>query len=529
MQLVTDKFWIRFYFFFVLLVCSYNHLGQSLSFSYIEGYFGVSSQDAYLLLRGFHAGTIITSIAGLVFIKWLGNRWLFIGAAVLFFIATIISFNAKDFTTLLNSRIIAGVANGFMIAVATQLYLATYPGKEKLVGALFTVAANVAGLTVSLIGNSAFTEDIGWQFNYYLSLPALLLVIASAFFFVPVSEKNEEIEEDWISLIPFSILIISIVFLFLYREQYGINHPKILTSLILIVISGAVLLIRGALHKKPLFDTRLLQYPAFVIAIIVSFLVGGVFVFTLKMVATMLGGILQMPFKDVYHFINFLALIITVSVVVSFILVVKKISAYWIMIVGLGCIAFASYSLSQLNTEFDFHSIVIPSLLAMAGSGMLAISVIIIAINSVPPNQIGKVANFRSVAFLMGIAIAATNLSHRLDWRRVKNFNSMLRYADPSDEQFMERFNGLKSFYMSKGYDADSAYQAAVNGMSGMIKLQAFFKGISQLFQIAIIVSIVLIIIVFMLWVFKNYRMLIDFFTFKTKTNENAEAVSRKT
>ena len=529
MQLVTDKFWIRFYFFFVLIVCSYNHLGQSLSFSYIEGYFGVSSQDAYLLLRGFHAGTIITSIAGLVFIKWLGNRWLFIGAAVIFFIATIISFNATVFTTLLNARIIAGVANGFMIAVATQLYLATYAGKEKLVGSLFAVVANVVGLSLSMIGNGAFTEDVGWQFNYFLSLPALLLVIASAFFFVPVTEKNEEIEEDWISLVPFSIMIISILFLFLYREQYGINHPKILLSLIIIVISGAVLLIRGALHKKPLFDTRLLQYPAFLLAIIVSFLVGGVFVFTLKMVATMLGGILQMPFKDVYHFVNFLALIIIISAVISFILVVKKISAYWIMIVGLACIGFSAYSLSQLNTEFDFNSIVSPSLLAMAGSGMLAISVIIIAINSVPPNQIGKVANFRSVAFLMGIAIAATNLSHRLDWRRVKNFNSMLRYADPSDEQFMERFNGLKSFYMSKGYDADSAYQAAVNGMTGMIKLQAFFKGISQLFQIAIIFSIALIVIVFMLWVFKNHRMLIDFFTFKNKTNENAEAVSPKT
>lgn len=105
----------------------------------------------------------------------------------------------------------------------------------------------------------------------------------------------------------------------------------------------------------------------------------------------------------------------------------------------------------------------------------------------------------------------------------------MLRYADPSDEQFMERFNGLKSFYMSKGYDADSAYQAAVNGMTGMIKLQAFFKGISDLFQVAIIFSIVLIVIVFMLWVFKNHRMLIDFFTFKNKANENAETVSPKT
>jgi hypothetical protein len=72
-----------------------------------------------------------------------------------------------------------------MIAVSTQLFLATYPGKERLIGAMFTVAANIAGLSVGLLANGAFTEDFGWQFNYYLSLPVLLFVIIAAFFFVP--------------------------------------------------------------------------------------------------------------------------------------------------------------------------------------------------------------------------------------------------------------------------------------------------------------------------------------------------------
>ena len=530
MPLVTDKFWIRVYFFFVLLMCSFNYFGQSLSFAYVQGYFGVSSQDANWLLRGFHAGTIITGIAGLVFIKWLGNRWLFIGAALFFLLATIISFKANDFTTLLTSRIAAGIANGFMIAVATQLYLATYAGKEKTIGALFTVAANIAGLSISLIANAVFTEDFGWQFTYYLSLPVLLLVIIVAFFFVPVTEKNEEIEDDWISLIPFSILIMAILFAFMYRQQYqGISHPKILVSLIVIVISGAALLIRGATHKKPLFDTRLLQYPTFSVAFIISFLTGVLFVFTLTMLAKLLGGILQMPMKDIFHFVNFLALVIFISVIVSFIMIIKKVSAYWIMITGLGCVAFAAYSFSLLNTEFSFNNIVTPSLIGMMGAGMLALSVIIIAIKSVPPQQIGKVANFRSVAFLMGIAITAVDSGRLVDWGRVENFNSMLRYADPSNPFFQERFNMLQSFYSSKGYDADAAYQAAVNGMTGMIKLQAFFKSMSQLYHTAVIVCLVLIVVIFILWVLQNYRMLIDFFTFKTKSNENAEAVSPKT
>ena len=511
-------------------MCSFNYLGQSVSFAYVQGYFGVSFQDANWLLRGFHAGTIITGIAGLVFIKWLGNKWLFLGSALAFLIATIISFKAVDFTTLLTARIAAGIANGFMIAVATQLFLATYAGKEKMIGALFTVAANVGGLIIGMIANSAFTEDFGWQFNYYLSLPVLLFVIIAAFFFVPVSEKHEEIEEDWISLVPFSVLIIAILFVFMYRQQYqGISHPKILVSLIVVIVSAAILLIRGAIHKKPLFDTRLLQYPAFSVALIISFLTGALFVFTLTMLAKLLGGIMQMPMTDIFQFINFLALIIFISLVVSFILIVKKFSAYWIMITGLFCVAFASYTLSNLNTEFSLNNIVTPSIVGMMGAGMLALSVVIIAIKAVPPNQIGKVANFRSVAFLMGIAITAVDIGRILDFGRVRNFNSMMRYADLSNPQFQERLNGLQSFYMGQGYDSDAAYQAAVNGVTGMIKLQAFFNSMTQVFQKAVIVSLALAIVIFILWVFQNYRMLIDFFTFKNKTNEIAKTESPKT
>lgn len=199
------------------------------------------------------------------------------------------------------------------------------------------------------------------------------------------------------------------------------------------------------------------------------------------------------------------------------------------MITGLFCIAFTAYEFSKLNTEFSFNNIVSPSLVGMMGAGMVALSVIVIAIKAVPPNQMGKVANFRSVAFLMGIAITSVDLGRILDWGRVRNFNSMLRYADPSNAPFLERFNMLQSFYASKGYDPDAAYQAAVNGMTGMIKLQAFFKSISQVFQFAVVVCFALIAVIFVLWVLQNYRMLIDFLTFKNKKNENAEAVSPKT
>src|SRR5436190_6101478 len=106
-----------------------------------------------------------------------------------------------------------------------------------------------------------------------------------------------------------------------------------------------------------------------------------------------------MPLKDVFHFINLLFLVVFFVLIISLILIAKKVSPYWLMIAGLLAVAYTAFTLSRLNTQFSFDSIVTPSIIGMAGAGIIATTVIMIAVKSVPQSQVGKVANFRSVAF----------------------------------------------------------------------------------------------------------------------------------
>jgi DHA2 family multidrug resistance protein len=232
---------------------------------------------------------------------------------------------------------------------------------------------------------------------------------------------------------------------------------------------------------------------------------------------------LQMPMKDILHFFNFLALVIFISLVITLILLARKFSPYWLMIFGLLAVAYTAFTLSRLNPEFDFDNIITPSLIGMAGAGMIAMSIIVVAVKSVPPNQVSKVASFRSVAFTMGIALTATDLGRLLDLERVRNFNLMIRYTDPGNPMFQERLNGLKAFYQSNGLDANQAYDAAVNGVTGMVKLQSFFLGVSELLFVGCIISIVLAGAVFLIWTSRNYRMLFNFITFKNHGDEKLE------
>jgi len=184
-------------------------------------------------------------------------------------------------------------------------------------------------------------------------------------------------------------------------------------------------------------------------------------------------------------------------------------------------IAYTAFSLSKLNPEFSMDSIINPSLIGIAGAGMVATSIVIIAVKSVPPQQVGKVANFRSVAFTLGIALTATDLGRLLNFESVRNFNLMIGYTDPGSPLFQERLNMLQSFYKSSGLDADQSYQAAVNGLTGMVTLQSFFLSMSEILRIGCMLSIALALMLFILWITRNYQRLFILFNSKKQANEN--------
>jgi len=62
-----------------------------------------------------------------------------------------------------------------------------------------------------------------------------------------------------------------------------------------------------------------------------------------------------------------------------------------------------------------------------------------------------------------------------------------------------------------------------------MVKLQSFFLGLSEILLVGCMVAIALILVVFALWVVRNYQMLFIFFTFKNRADEKLQAEPGKT
>ena len=99
----------------------------------------------------------------------------------------------------------------------------------------------------------------------------------------------------------------------------------------------------------------------------------------------------------------------------------------------------------------------------------------------------------------------------------------MIGYTDPGNPLFQERLNMLQSLYKSNGLDDNQAYDAAINGITGMAKLQSFFLSMSEILFIGCIISLALAFVLFMLWVIRNYQMIFNFIIFKKPVHENLQ------
>jgi len=127
---------------------------------------------------------IITSFAvsnaiALPLAGWLAGRFgevrLFVGATLVFTLASLLCGLAPSFETLLIARVIQGAAAGPMVPLSQSLLLGNYPEhKRGLALAFWAMTTTVAPITGPFLGGW-ITDNISWPWIFYINVPVGVL------------------------------------------------------------------------------------------------------------------------------------------------------------------------------------------------------------------------------------------------------------------------------------------------------------------------------------------------------------------
>ena len=468
----------------------------NVSIPAISGDLGVSpSQGTWVITSFAVANAISVPLTG-----WLTQRFgpvrLFVTSIVLFVFASWLCGLAPNIGMLIAFRVLQGFVAGPMIPLSQTLLLSSYPrAKAGTAMAMWAMTVLVAPVAGPLLGGW-ITDNISWPWIFYINIPVGLIAVAITW---SIYRKRDPGSRS----LPFDYVGLGLLVLWVGAMQIMIDKGKELdwfgsTQIVVLaavaVIGFAFFLAWELTEKHPIVDLRLFFGRNFLMGTLSLSVAYGLFFGNVVLLPLWLqqymgytatwAGLATAP-------VGILAIIISPWVGKN----VAKIDPR-----RLATVAFLGFALvlvmrSHFNTQADFRTILIPTVLQGAAMAFFFIPLQAIIFSGLTPDRMPAAAglsNFvRITAGAIGTSIFTTIWENR----------AVLHHAE-----LAENINGANNAATAtlgqlgaSGYDGNQAL-ATVNRM---IDVQAYTMAVDDMFFISGLLFIALIVL---LWATKPVK-----------------------
>lgn len=463
----------------------------NVSLPTIAGNLGVSSDQGTWVVTAF----AVANGASVPLTGWLMGRYgvvrTFVGSVVLFTIASFLCGISWNLPSLIAFRILQGAVSGPMIPGSQALLIMIFPPQKRGTAlAIWSMTTLVAPICGPILGGY-ISDNIAWPWIFLINLPVGLICAALCW-------RNLRTRETPTRKLPidrtgFMLLLVWVgalqVMLDTGKDADWFNSPVIVVEAVVAVIGFAAWLIWELNEQYPIVDLTLMRNRNFVLATLVSCLGFAIFFGT---------NLLQPLWLQTRmgYIATWAGLVAAPSGVVAVFLtpiaarMMNRIDARWTASISLVAFGASYYLRSLFTTDVDFHGLVIPMLVQGIAMSTFFVSMITLALNGIPGNQVPAASglyNFLRItagSFAASVVTTAWDRSAALHQTRL---SEIMGAHDPA-------FSGALQKLQSAGLSAQQALAAVTQQVGG----QAYLLATVDLFRIA---AILMILLVPLVWV----------------------------
>jgi EmrB/QacA subfamily drug resistance transporter len=344
----------------------------------------------------------------------LGRKRTFIGALVVFAIASALGGAAPSFGLLVTARTLQGVAAAMLAPAALSMLLTTFTDdreRGRALGVYSTVA--VAGSAVGLVLGGLLTEYLSWRWTMYVNVIFAAAALLGALAFMAADRPASRGRLDVEGAVLASAGLFSLVFGLSHAEGAGWTSGVTITCLVL----GVALLVAFAVTERraaaPLLPPRVVsdrsRATAFGAVVISSFAMFGLNLFLTYYLQTVRG------YPPVWSGLAFLPMVgcLIISANVASTAALPRFGPRVVITTGMivGCLALAF--LSQLDVDSTYAGGVLPALIGMGlAMGMIVAPAMNTATTGVEPQDDGVASalfnTMQQVGGSVGTAVLST-------------------------------------------------------------------------------------------------------------------------
>ena len=390
----------------------------NVSLPAISGDLGVSTTQGTWVITSFAvANAIAVPLTGFMTQRF-GQVRLFMASVILFMITSLMCGLAPNMTTLIAFRALQGFVAGPMIPLSQTLLLSSYPrAKAGLAMAMWSMTTLVAPVMGPLLGGW-ITDNISWPWIFYINIP--VGIVAAAITWALYRHRESATHKVPIDAIGLALLVLWVGSLQLMldkgKELDWFHSAQIVTLAVVAVVGFAFFLVWELTDKHPVVDLSLFKRRNFWSGAVATAVAYGLFFGNVVLLPLWLqqwmgytatqAGMIMAP-------VGLLAIFF--SPVVG--LTVAKIDPRRYATFSFLVFALVLWMRSHFNTQADFVTIIIPTIIQGIAMAFFFIPLVTITLSGLTPDRIpaaSGLSNFlRITAGAMGTSITTTLWENR--------------------------------------------------------------------------------------------------------------------
>src|SRR5580692_1843471 len=433
----------------------------------IMGNLGATLDDAGWIVTGYAvANVIILPMSG-----WLGDRFgrknYFLASILIFTIASFLCGNANSLETLIVFRLIQGLAGGGLISTGQAILLETWPPSEVgMATALFGLGA-VVGPTVGPTLGGLITDNLSWQWIFYVNIPVGAIAAFCVSTFVRESPKYGQGKRiDWWGIFFLALGVGALQVVLEKGEDKDWFQTWWITALIFTTVISAICFVwREVSIDYPVVNFKILRHRSFAIGIFTSYalgvaLYGSTFIFPvfcqnlLGFTAKQTGLILLPGGVATILCMPFVGNLLKKGVPAQFM------SAGGFILFFIFCWMLYGSTLQSGTGDFWW-----PLIIRGIGMAILFVPLTTLAISELRGPEIGQGTGLNNMMRQLGGSFGIAIMTTIIHIRQAKHRSDLLSNINPYNNAFVQRLNMLEQGFVAKGFTLEQARQMAYQAM----------------------------------------------------------------
>jgi DHA2 family multidrug resistance protein len=440
----------------------------------IMGNLGATLEDANWIVTGYAvANVIILPMSG-----WLGDRFgrknYFLASILIFTVASFLCGNATSLEELIIFRLIQGLAGGGLISTGQAILLETWPPSEVgMATALFGLGA-VVGPTVGPTIGGLITDNLSWQWIFYVNIPIGCIAAFCVSTFVRESPKYGQGKRvDWWGIMFLALGVGALQVVLEKGEDKDWFQTWWISALTFVTVISAICFVwRETSIDFPVVNFRILRHRSFMIGIFTSFvlgvaLYGSTFIFPV-FCQNLLGftakqtGLILLPGG------------IATIVCMPFVGVMLKRGIPAQFLAGGGFLLFFIFcwmlygSTLQSGTGNFFWPLIIRGV----GMAILFVPLTTLAISELKGPEIGQGTGLNNMMRQLGGSFGIAIMTTIIHIRTMTNRNILVENINQYNPAYNDRDNANVQNFVAHGFPLEQARQMAHQLMEGIVSRQ---------------------------------------------------------